>query len=132
MPHDLKSDEDKIKHELSMCFYDVRLKNKIEIRPADSMPKEYTLAYFELIQNLFYNKEVLDELWEKYGSISFADYKEAGQNLQNDGWDANVYGQNIHEQLLSLIELATKTQYKYIQPIIDLVNNKNCLKDELA
>ena len=62
MPKNFENDEEKIKHELSMCFYDVRLKNKIEIRPADSMPKDFTMAYIELLQNIFYNSEALDKL----------------------------------------------------------------------
>ena len=36
-----------------MFFPDVRLKKYIEIRPADSMPIKYVLAYATLIKGIF-------------------------------------------------------------------------------
>lgn len=130
-PENLETDEDKIKHALSMCFYDVRLKNKIEIRPADSLPKKYTLAYFELLQNLFYNNEALNHLWDKYKNISFDDYKKAGRELQNKGWNATVYGQNIADAWMEMLNLNKKSSCKYITPIAKLIENRITLVEAI-
>ena len=129
MPKNFENDEEKIKHELSMCFYDARLKNKIEIRPADSMPKDFTMAYIELLQNIFYNSEALDKLWDKYKNLTFEDYKNAGKELQEKGWNANVYGQNIYDAWLDLLDLAKTKPCNYLSPIEKLVENKSCLLD---
>ena len=44
---------------LSMFFFDVRLKHYVEIRMADSMPIEYSIAYAALIKGLFYDDDNL-------------------------------------------------------------------------
>ena len=46
--------DDEVFHAMSMVFPDVRLKSYVEIRPADSMPIPYVLAYAALIKGLFY------------------------------------------------------------------------------
>ena len=43
-----------IEHALSMVWPDARLKNFVEIRPADAMPIEYCLSYTALVRALFY------------------------------------------------------------------------------
>ncbi len=45
-----------------MQFPDVRLKTYLEIRPADSMPIPYVIAYAALIKGLFYNEGNLRQL----------------------------------------------------------------------
>ena len=130
-PKNLKDDTEKVKHELSMNFFDVRLKNTIEIRPADSMPTEYTFAYVELIKNLFYNSDALKKLWDLFKDVTYEDYKQAGEALQNDGWNANVYGQNIFDLLKQILSFAQISEAKYLNPIIKLVEEKKCLKDFL-
>ena len=50
--------EEEIEHMLSMVFPDVRLKNYIEIRMADSLPKEEAFAYTALIRDIFYGGNI--------------------------------------------------------------------------
>ena len=50
---------------LSMFFPDVRLKQYLESRPADSLPVELVLGYVALVRGIFYRKEILDELAEE-------------------------------------------------------------------
>ena len=54
--------DDEVFHAMSMVFPDVRLKSYVEIRPADSMPIPYVLAYAALIKGLFYGKSSLETL----------------------------------------------------------------------
>ncbi len=49
--------EEEIEHMLSMVFPDVRLKNYIEIRMADSLPKEEAFAYTALIREYFLRRQ---------------------------------------------------------------------------
>lgn len=130
-PNNLNNDTEKIKHELSMNFYDVRLKNTIEIRPADSMPAEYTFAYIELIKNLFYNPNALDKLANLFKNVTYEDYKQATKSLQTEGWKANVYGLNIYDLSTEILSCAQISETKYLKPIIKLIEEKKCLKDYL-
>lgn len=125
------SKTNQIKHELSMCFFDARLKNAIEIRPADSMPKEYTFAYLHLIKALFYNEAALSNLWNVFSTTSFDDYKKAGQELQEKGWDAWIYGHKVKSILDIIIDIADCSNNKKIKPIKQLIDKKTCLKDHL-
>ena len=61
---EIYEDKPDIEHILSMVFPDIRLKNCIEIRVADSMPINRALEYIALIQGLFYNERNLDMLYD--------------------------------------------------------------------
>lgn len=91
-----------LRHYLSMAFPDVRLKQFIEIRSADSMPEEYVQAYCCLVKGLFCNQEtvsnVLSLLPQDIQAIN-----QAKENLKKDGFQASVYGQNIRLMLLWLL-----------------------------
>jgi len=80
-----------IEHIASMAFPDVRLKNCIEIRVADSMPINETLAFAKLIKKIFYDKNVLDEIDAATRQIKKHDIAEAKTALVNHGADAEIY-----------------------------------------
>ena len=81
-----------VEHATSMFFTDVRVKTYIEIRPADSMPIPYVVAYAGLIKGLFYAPENLDALEELFADVRASDYEEAKCALMESGYDAVVYG----------------------------------------
>lgn len=85
--------EDCVKHYLSMVFPDVRLKQFIEIRSADSMPENYVKAYCALIKGIFSSEETIKDMLlvlpERAEAIS-----KAKESLKKDGYDAEVYGLN--------------------------------------
>ena len=64
--------EEEIEHMLSMVFPDVRLKNYIEIRMADSLPEEKAFAYAKLVQDIFYG-EHFSQVREYFGDKSEMD-----------------------------------------------------------
>ncbi|MDR1776137.1 MAG: glutamate--cysteine ligase [Actinomycetes bacterium] len=79
-----------IDHILSMFFYDVRLRKYVEIRPADSLPMPYALAYVALIKGLFYdaeNLERLDGLCAGWNDDTVPEIKAA---LIADGYDTPI------------------------------------------
>lgn len=127
-------DEKYIPHYLSMSFLDVRLKQFIEIRSADSMPIDYTVAYCALIKGLFYNEENI----EKYSKL--VNTKEAilsaKDSIRKHDWDANVYGEDIYAFCINLIcdakkGLNEKESY-YLTWIENLVLKKTHIFKEIG
>ena len=98
-----------IEHILSMLFFDVRMRNYIEIRCADSMPFPYALAFVALIKGIFYDDDNLHQIalsFEHFTDETVPAIKEA---LIRDGYDADVeayYGKSVQEALLDLIARA--------------------------
>lgn len=84
------SQED-IEHITSMAFPDVRLKNRIEIRMADSMPIEKTLAFTALIKQIFYNEANLNALHAETIEIKTQDITDAKNALIQQGASAKIY-----------------------------------------
>lgn len=82
---------EEIEHLISMVFPDVRLKNFIEIRLADSMPEKEMLSYLVLIKGLFENREGLKQLLESCGELSEKAVKEAKEALMKNGAKAVIY-----------------------------------------
>lgn len=91
-----------ISHYLSMSFLDIRLKQFIEIRSADSMPINYTVAYCALIKGLFYNEDNIEKYSQLTDSIqSILDAKNA---IRAHDWDSNIYGLSIYDFCLNLLK----------------------------
>lgn len=90
--------EEIVLHLLSMTFVDIRLKQYIEIRCADSMPIEMTIPFVEMIQRLFLDKERVANLyWElTNGREDLLKAKnDAIEQTIKFGYDAVVYGKDI-------------------------------------
>lgn len=116
-----------ISHYLSMSFLDIRLKQFIEIRSADTMPIEYTIAYCALIKGLFYNLETV----EKYAKLtcSINDIKQAKDTIRNHGWNSQVYQRKIQDLCFELIQDAKKSlneqEVQNLEPLIGLIENRS-------
>lgn len=82
-----------IQHLLSMAFPDVRVKNFIEIRSADSVKPPYITAYAALIRALFYSRETVD--WVLSLVQSADEIQAAKAALRKDDWNAGIYGQPV-------------------------------------
>ncbi|MDO5328512.1 MAG: glutamate-cysteine ligase family protein [Coriobacteriia bacterium] len=119
---DPKLKDDEINQILTMIFYDARLKNLIELRGADSMPRQYIMSYLSLIKNIFYDNPI-----NLFDNATYEDYREAGENLYTQGWDAKVYGYNVADLLNKLVD----TDDKYLNPTKKLIDNRVVLKDYL-
>ncbi|MCL2437925.1 MAG: glutamate-cysteine ligase family protein [Coriobacteriia bacterium] len=79
-----------IEHILSMLFFDVRLRNYVEIRCADSIPFPYALAYVALIKGLFYDERNLTELNERFVHFNEESVPTIKCALIRDGYEASV------------------------------------------
>ena len=115
-----------IQHYLSMVFPNIRTKNFIEIRSADCMPLDYTMAYCALIKGLFYEERNLEFYANKAHSIS--EIQEACDSIRNKNWEAEVYGESIVSFCEELLENAKRNLSKEEQDrlvlLSDLVKNK--------
>lgn len=102
--------EDEITHILSMAFPDIRLKQFLEIRFADSVPVPYITAYCAMIKGLLYSDEGLafaqDQI--RRNGISEANVRQAEDALMKDGWNALVYGHRAAEMAQQLVKLARR------------------------
>lgn len=120
-------DHQAIAHYLSMVFWNVRLKQFIEIRSADSMPPLYTQAYCALIKGLFYQESTI----QKYLALTaqVQDIQEALDHLRKDGYDAQVYGYGAKDLLQTMLEDAKKgldpKEQAYLVPLEELVSMRS-------
>lgn len=117
-----------IEHILSMFFPDVRLKRYIEIRPADSMPREYVMGYAALIKALFINSSfVLRE------SVNENSINEAKAELAEKGFDGVIYGIPVRNIINNMFEIAfnvlSKSDAKYLKPLADAALNGHSVRE---
>lgn len=131
-PEELLSPED-IDHVLSMTFLDVRLKNYIEIRFADSMDFEYVKSYMALIKGIFYHEELLQQIIRTY-QVSEADIQSAKDSLSEQGFNGMAYGYKAIELLTSLIAdakaILSDDECQMLEPFERIIRNKKTLAEE--
>lgn len=96
-----------IEHILSMTFLDVRLKNYLEIRGADSMPIDYVLGYLSLMKGVFFHQECLEEILGEY-PLSPKAIQKAQKSLELHGTRGIIYGEKAEEFLCKLMGKAEK------------------------
>ena len=122
-----------IEHALSMVWPDARLKNFVEIRPADAMPIEYCLAYAVLIRSLFYNDCNLDVLDSLLSGVDEEQVRQAKEELMRCGYGAQVYGRPVEFWTDLLMVLAGGTlepgEFIYLEPLSSMVKYRFTLAD---
>lgn len=120
-----------VEHALSMVWPDARLKNFVEIRPADAMPLEYALAYVVLVRSLFYNDRNLDVLESLLSSVSEDDVREAKSALIEKGYGAHIYGRSVEFWADMLMVLASGSleegEAVYLEPLASMVRYRMTL-----
>lgn len=108
--------KEEIEHMLSMVFPDVRLKNYIEIRMADSLPEEKAFAYARLMRDIFYEGRMGD-VRHYLGNPTEAEIAQAKQNVIQYGKDGMVYGRKAGE-IFSYLQQISK------EPILKLLEKE--------
>ena len=113
--------ESEIPHILSMAFPDVRLKQFLEIRFADSVPLPFTLAYLSLLKGLLYSSEGLDFASEQIGrgELTETSVREAEDAVMEQGWTAAVYGHSAKDFARMLLALAGRNLPDQEQEYLD-------------
>lgn len=97
-----------LSHLLSMAFPDVRLKQFLEIRVADSVPLPFVLAYCALLKGLLYSQDGLTyaQTQIKQHKISERTVWEAENALMMHGWTAYIYECPVQEWAKEVLALA--------------------------
>lgn len=122
-----------VEHALSMFFTDVRLKQYVEIRPADAMPVECAIAYAALIKGIFYNEDSLAAAERIFAGVTAKDIAEAKTSLMKLGYNGSIYGHPAAEIADEVISIAAAglddDDIKLLQPLAELVANRTTLAD---
>lgn len=115
-----------ITHIISMAFPDIRLKNYIEIRVADSMPGESIFAYVALLKGLLYSKEFLDytKAFIAQEHINEVTIRTVTDNLAIQGWEGVFYNVPIKDAHRSLIKSARKNLSSEESEYLDVLNRQ--------
>lgn len=125
-----KLSEPMIEHIVSMFFPDVRLKQYIEIRGADSTGPERIFAYAALIKGLLYNDPFAEEIQRfiRERHLQSADIKAAEASLMDKGWQGEVYGipalvmaQNVLERGKQDLSAEEKS---YLNPFFEILRKQ--------
>ncbi|RQD70988.1 MAG: glutamate--cysteine ligase [Tindallia sp. MSAO_Bac2] len=100
--------DDEVDHILSMVFPDIRLRQYIEIRMADSIPYPYNFGFVALIKGIFYQEEALDYLYRL--SLNTTDEKlhYYRRQIMDKGYDGKFVGHTCREMLMTLFDLAKR------------------------
>ncbi|MDO4797772.1 MAG: glutamate-cysteine ligase family protein [Coriobacteriales bacterium] len=112
-------------HLISLSWPDVRLKQFVEIRPADCLPAECVAGYAALIKGLFYSEASLlaverslgvhDGIWP----LSPAAVGGAIGAIQADGLDGSVYGKSLRWWENKLFALAREALPANERPFLE-------------
>lgn len=105
---------EEIEHMISMVFPDVRLKNYIEIRMADSLPQEKAFAYAKLVQDIFYGNHMM-ELRRYLGDPTEEEIAQAKLNVISHGEDGMVYGKKAGEIFDYLRQISSEPMQQLLE-----------------
>ena len=101
-----------IEHVLSMFWPDVRLKNFVEIRPADSLSAPLMAGYAALVKGIFYSQRSLQAIEEAFGvaegvwPLTDDSANQALKSIQEDGAEAVICGKTLVEWQELIFEIA--------------------------
>lgn len=101
-----------IEHVLSMFWPDVRLKNFVEIRPADSLPAPLMAGYAALVKGVFYSERSLCAIEQAFGAtegvwlLNDSSANQALEAVQRHGAEAVICGKTLAEWQELIFEVA--------------------------
>ena len=119
---------------LSNFFYDVRLKSRIELRAADSMPPRYIAAYAQLVKSVFGSPAALQNVLRHYAGITTLDITTAKLAVCKDGFNALAYGKPISSELTWLLMQArsrtpSQEERALLDPFMALVMKRKTIRE---
>ena len=91
----------------SIVFPDIRIKDFIEIRVADSMNFTFVKSYLALIKGIVYNRDAVDYITDNF-RVGFDDIKAAEDDIDEKAFGARIYGMEISSFITMLLNLAKK------------------------
>ena len=119
---------------LSNFFYDVRLKSRIELRAADSMPPRYIAAYVQLVKSVFGSPAALQNVLRHYAGATTLDITSAKLAVCKDGYNALVYGRPVSSELAWLLMQArsrtpSQEERALLDPFMQLLTTRKTIRE---
>ena len=119
---------------LSNFFYDVRLKSRIELRAADSMPPRYIAAYVQLVKSVFGSPAALQNVLRHYAGVTTLDITSAKLAVCKDGYNALVYGRPVSGELAWLLMQArsrtpSQEERALLDPFMQLLTTRKTIRE---
>lgn len=118
-------------HLLNMVYPDVRTKQYIEIRCADSMPKEYAMAYAAMIKGIFYSEDAMERLESTFVVLSEEEICQAKEELMKSGYRGKIYGMSAKDAVEKVLTVAKSglpvKEEVFLEPLERLVAQEQTL-----
>ena len=119
-------DFDGLLYSTTMYFPDVRTRNYLEIRMADSLPYPYNFGYAAFWKGLLYDSANLDRLYEESLKYGYKDYYELKHSIINKGIYATMGNISIKDKMKELLKMSKnaldKTDYTLLVALEDLID----------
>lgn len=93
---------------LSTIFTEVRVKQYLEIRPADSCSWSGICSIPAFWTGILYDQNILDECFEICKEWKFKDVNQAYLDAGKKGFEAELYGKSVLQYAKSFLELSQK------------------------
>ncbi|MBL0849353.1 MAG: glutamate--cysteine ligase [Candidatus Liberibacter ctenarytainae] len=129
---------------LSTLFPDVRLRNCLEMRGADSSTPQQILALTAFWTGLLYDSSALQDVEDLTSSWSFHDVENLRNNVPSQGMKATIHNQpliNIAHQVLSFSRNGLKKRSQlnhkqedetiFLKSLENIINSQKSLSDEI-
>ncbi len=96
-------------HVLSMFFPNVRLKQYLELRVADSMPLDMALGFAALIKGLMYGEKSAIKLADYFKDVTSEQMiLKAEDEIAENGYNCEIYGRDIKDIVSFLFDTASE------------------------
>lgn len=92
---------------LTTLFPDVRLKRIIEVRGADTVPRDLICALPAVWKGFFYDDDARDAVWELLGETSFEELEQAQLDVSKRGLRADLGGRKVLDLAREIVELSS-------------------------
>lgn len=120
--------KEELEHVMTMYFPDVRTKNFIEIRMADSVPYPLNMAGIALWKGLLYDVENLNGLYKRFSSFTNSTVKDLKEDIIKYGKNTVIGNQGLISVCKDIICMAEKglelEEAKYLLPLKELLNKE--------
>ncbi|MGD0670891.1 MAG: glutamate-cysteine ligase family protein [Candidatus Binatus sp.] len=93
---------------LTTIFTEVRLKQYVEVRTADSQPPQFMLALPALLKGMLYNDDCLEAAWDLVKGWSYRERLEIADAAHKNGLDARVGRIKLQALGYELLQIAAK------------------------
>lgn len=120
--------EDFITH-ASLCFFDVRLKNYLEIRNHDSQKSDFIMCVPAFWKGIMYSNETQQNINEILNKFSYEDFVNLRLNTPIWGLDYKIKKYELADLVkeifyISYNSLKLTGEEKYLEPILELIEDK--------